>query len=250
MYIHEIQSPILDQIYGVLKLELFKSKLLWREVDEFVGWGRNSFGVDGRPGHVCGEGGKRYITTCSVVSEAPAAEFVKAYDAGQIQVLYRQLLLSLGLWERNLLLMDLSTWTFISAAAPNFMLSWSMVGNYNRFWRDWTLCVSGLACTSAAQDLGAYIIWWSLLIWTMFARVGNALAFQVLAYIATLQGTVCIQTQRPWSGLMCFRREIMGASSNSLEKFFSSDYVIYVPLKTWFWIGEWTDFCGCRCMKF
>lgn len=89
------------------------------EVDESVGWGRNSFGVDGRPGHVCGEGGKRYITTCSVASEAPAAESVKAYDAGQIQVLYWQLLLSLGLWERNLLLMGLSTWTFISAAAPN-----------------------------------------------------------------------------------------------------------------------------------
>lgn len=196
---------------------------LWYEVDEFVGWGRNSFGVGGRPGHVCGEGGKRYITTCSVASEAPAAEVVKAYDAGQIQVLSWQLLLSLGLWERNLLLMDLSTWTFISAAAPDLMLSRSMVWIYNRFWRDWTLYVSGLACTSAAQDLGAYIIWWLLLIWTMFARVGNASAFQVLAYITTLQGTVCLQAQRPWSGLMCFRREIMAASSNPLENFFSSD---------------------------
>lgn len=92
---------------------------LWYEADEFVGWGRNSFGVGGSPGHVCGKGGKRYITTCSVASEAPAAEAVKAYDAGQIQVLYWQPLLSLGLRERNLFLIALSTWTLISAAAPN-----------------------------------------------------------------------------------------------------------------------------------
>lgn len=31
---------------------------------------------------------------------------------------------------------------------------------------------------------------------------------------------------------MCFRREIMAASSNSLEIFSPSDYMIYVPLET------------------
>lgn len=88
-----------------------------------MGWGRNLFGVGGRPGHVHGEGGQRFITTCSVASEAPAADVVKAYDAGQIQVLYWQLLRSLSVWERNLLLIDLSTWTFISAVTPNLILS-------------------------------------------------------------------------------------------------------------------------------
>lgn len=49
------------------------------------GEGRSFHGV-GRLGHVDREGQMRGITTCKVASEALASD-VKAYDAGQIQVL-------------------------------------------------------------------------------------------------------------------------------------------------------------------
>lgn len=63
---------------------------------ENVGGGRSFPGVD-RLGHVDRDGQKRGITTCRVASDALASD-VKAYDAGQIQVLVQiPLTLSKGL---------------------------------------------------------------------------------------------------------------------------------------------------------